>query len=392
MEHPSEPVLDLRTLDLPGFRRWLGLLLDRWGDDPVFIQRSRVRDLRRMHPELGRRESDVRRAARTDAASEQGPRLRELERRLHNTDRALFGLAAAIEHAAPERRPALEAKRQAFAGRRAESAREYDRLVRSSPSRQELMRLMTEVEQLRAATGLDQAEVVLKDSLTRRGRHAGRAGATFEDRVGEIAAGPLRGEMTTHAADVHVLRTVRLGAAGVELDSVLAQRPGRPEAPVEVLAVVEAKRNINDLAHGFRRRQIDLAWLTGDRAAYDPAEHRTGHFTGGHFDRPAVHWQDGEAFLFDPNSFRRFVRDAATGSYLDGLFLVTRWGPVWGLSGAALSRLAARVATDEEWDPASQPFLDGLFTWARSLAEGVETPDVLRLFREAGRERQVILV
>ena len=111
-------------------------------------------------------------------------------------------------------------------------------------------------------------------------------------------------------------------------------RAGR-NAPVEVLAVVEAKRNINDLGHGFLRRQIDLAWLTGDRAAYDPAEHRTGVFDAGHFDRPAAHWQDGRAFVFAPGSFSRFARDDS-GHFRDGLWLVTRAGPVWGLSGAAL--------------------------------------------------------
>ena len=118
----------------------------------------------------------------------------------------------------------------------------------------------------------------------------------------------------------------------MELDIAIVHRPGGPDAPVEVLTVVEAKRNINDLAHGFLRRQIDLAWLTGDRAAYDAAEHRTGTFTEGHFDRPAVHWQDGRAYLFDPGSFARFRRDES-GYFRDGLNLVSRAGPIWGLSG-----------------------------------------------------------
>jgi hypothetical protein len=143
--------------------------------------------------------------------------------------------------------------------------------------------------------------------------------------------------------------------------------------------VVEAKRNINDLAHGFLRRQIDLAWLTGDRAAYDPAEHRTGTFDTGHFDRPAVHWEDRQAFLFAPGSFRRFQRDES-GYIRDGLHLITRAGPVWGLSGAALARVAAAVSTDETWDSDDEAYLGRLFEWAKSLAGPVETPDLLGLY------------
>jgi hypothetical protein len=163
------------------------------------------------------------------------------------------------------------------------------------------------------------------------------------------------------------------------LDIAIVRRPGGPDEPVEVLAVIEAKRNINDLAHGFLRRQIDLAWLTGDRTAYEPAEHRTGTFDTGHFNRPAVHWEDRQAFLFAPDSFRRFKRDAR-GYFRDGLYLITRAGPVWGLSGAALARVAAAVSTDETWDPEDEAYLGRLFEWAKSLAGPVETPDLLQLY------------
>src|SRR4051794_41918216 len=56
------PTFDLRTLDLAGFRRWLNLHLARWASDPAFVQRARVRDLRRAHPDLRPLEEDHRRA------------------------------------------------------------------------------------------------------------------------------------------------------------------------------------------------------------------------------------------------------------------------------------------------------------------------------------------
>ena len=172
--------------------------------------------------------------------------------------------------------------------------------VRASPARQELLRATTLLEAIRSIIGLDREEAELDRLTTTRGRGTGRAGSSFEDQAVEVTRTRF---LPPDTSGIHLVRTVRLGAAGVELDIAIVRRPGGPDEPVDVLTVVEAKRNINDLSHGFLRRQIDLAWLTGDRAAYDPAEQRTGTFTEGHFDRPAVHWQDGQAYVFAPGCF-----------------------------------------------------------------------------------------
>jgi hypothetical protein len=373
------PTFDLRTLDLSGFRRWLDAHQARWASDPVFVQRSRIRDLRREHPELRKLEANHARAERADVASEHGPRLREIERQHYETGKAISGLTDALSRAPVEKHAALVAKRDAFATRKRELEEESSTLSQASRHRQELLRATLSLELLRTSIGLDREEARLNELLTNRGREAGRAGNAFEDEALEVTRTRILPIVAPDPSGVHLLRTVRLGAAGVELDIAIVRRPGGPAEPVEVLAVVEAKRNINDLAHGFLRRQIDLAWLSGDRAAYDPAEHRTGTFDTGHFDRPAVHWEDRQAFLFAPGSFRRFQRDAS-GYFRDGLYLITRAGPVWGLSGAALARVAAAVSTDETWDPDDEAYLGRLFAWAKSLAGPVETPDLLRLY------------
>src|SRR5262249_2114226 len=176
-----------------------------------------------------------------------------------------------------------------------------------------------------------------------------------------------------------------------EFDQLVVRRPpgGRP---VEVLAVVEAKRNINDLAHGFCRRQEDLAWLAGDGAGYDPQAYRTRHFPSGHFDRAAAHEQDGESFVFAPGSFRRIRRDAATGRFLHRLYFITPAGPLWGVSTAALARIAHHVAGDGGWDPDDDAYLQRLLAWCRALAQPVETPDVLRLYAATPRRGRQVLV
>lgn len=382
---------DLRTLDLPGFRQWLERQAVRWAADPVFIQRSRIRDIRRAHPVLRVFEAAARRTAEASTATPAGARIATIERELHRVGRAIAGLTEALGRATPERRSALEAKREAFDIRRRELELERDELTQASPERQRHLAAADEFQRARAATGLDVAEAELATLLRGKGRQSGQAGQAFEREALGLVERVIVPDLGEQPQSVRVLRSVRLGAAGVELDYVVVREPGSPDHPVEVLAVVEAKRNINDLGHGFRRRQIDLAWLTGDAAAYQADEHRTGRFPTGHFDRPGVHWEGDRPYLFGPDSFRRFVRDPNSGWFLDRLYLVTRAGPAWGLTGAAMARVAARIATDERWDPTDDGYLTGLFDWCRSLAGPVETPDVLELFSTAERARQLIV-
>src|SRR5262245_19914110 len=88
----AERTFDLRTLDLPGFRRWLDLQLPHWQADAVFAQRARIRDLNRAHPEPRRLKREVRRAAEVDAATPQAARLGEVEKALRNAAKAIAGL------------------------------------------------------------------------------------------------------------------------------------------------------------------------------------------------------------------------------------------------------------------------------------------------------------
>jgi hypothetical protein len=393
-----EQTFDLRGLDVAGFRRWLDARLERWRQDPVFTQRARIRDLRRAHPRLHALEQEHRRAARAEAAAAHSSRLRRLEQELLDADKAVSGLTAALREAGPERRAALRGKLDAFRERRQALGAEQAALLRECPERQALLRLDAELSALRAATGLDAEEARLAELLRQHGRRSGRSGESFEGLAltltrSHILPDLLRGSRAAGAEErLRVLPGVTLGAARSEFDQLVVRLPVTAGRPVEVLAVVEVKRNINDVGHGFRRRQEDLAWLTGDAAGYDPRAYRTRHFTTGHFDRPVRHEQDGETFLFAPGSFRRFRRDAGTGRILDRLYFVTRAGPLWGVSAAALARIAFRVATDPRWEP-EDVYLEGLLRWCRGLAHAVETPDVLRLYAATPRRgRQVLLL
>jgi hypothetical protein len=242
---------------------------------------------------------------------------------------------------------------------------------------------------------LDREEALLADLLRGRGRRSVQAGESFEERVvalcASLIAPELRGPSDGPAEGLRVLSAVKLGAAGVEFDQFVVRVPS-PGRPVEVLAAVEAKRNINDLGHGFHRRQADLAWLTGDRGRYDAGLYRTRRFPLGHFDRGATHAAGGEEYLFTPDSFRRFTRDQATSVFLDRLYFVTRPGPLWGLSAAALARVARRAASDGAWDIEDAEYLDRLRLWCQGLAQSVEAPDVLRTYAATAEHGRLIIL
>ncbi|HEX8671333.1 MAG TPA: hypothetical protein VF710_05565 [Longimicrobium sp.] len=381
-----ERTTDLRRVGLDEFRDWLLRQLPGWRLDPVFAQRERIRDVRRASPRLRVLERERRRAARADADSPEGARLRQVEEELRGVVSAVEGLTGALEDADEERRASLREKLDDFRARRAALDAERDERIAASPERALLMRLDAELERLRDESGVGAEEARLDEMMRAQGRRSGRAGGGFEAAalravhehlLPELGDGPLT-----------VLIGVTLGTARTELDQVIVRGSG--ETPVEVLAVVEAKRNPNDVAHGFTRRQADLAWLSGERAAYDPARHVTRHFPTGHFGR-AEHEEDGARFIFDPTSFRRFRPE--NGHYLAGLYFVTRATPLAGLSGAALGRLRHRAATDERFAPVDDAYLAELLAWCRTLAEPIETPDVLALYAaDLKRARQILFL
>ena len=148
----TERTLDLRTLGVGGFRRWLERHLARWERDPVFVQRTAIRELRRAHLRLRALDAELRAAEAADRASPLSERLRRTEHDLTGADRAVAGLGEALARAAPGRRPAIRRKLEGFRARRAGLQREMEELVRASGERGALLRLREERARLGAET------------------------------------------------------------------------------------------------------------------------------------------------------------------------------------------------------------------------------------------------
>lgn len=135
-----------------------------------------------------------------------------------------------------------------------------------------------------------------------------------------------------------------------------ASGPDSESAPaVDVLAIVECKRNPDDVVRGFHARQTTLGWLAG--SDYDPEDwrntrHPTGHFVRGYHPvrlatRVAVPGKDAaaaresggkdfyaeSAFALTPQSFRRFRKSDANegGFFLRGLWFITRARTMTGM-------------------------------------------------------------
>src|SRR5262245_21219817 len=177
----DEMTLDLRNLDLAGFRDWLDRQMGRWSTDPVFAQRARIRDLRRTHPEVRRMDTECRRAMEIVAASPAGRRMAVLDKRLHKAERAIAGLDAALKAPPPNKQSALAEKRASFVAEREWITDEQSALVESSPAHQQLIRVTKEVRRIWEAIGLDREHARLTELLTKTGRESGHAGAKFEE-------------------------------------------------------------------------------------------------------------------------------------------------------------------------------------------------------------------
>lgn len=387
---------DLRQLDVSGFRAWLERHLEHWRHDPAFVQRARIRDLRRRDPDLLALEAEARLARAADEASPLHPRLGAAEHDLVGAEKAVAGLSYALgrEGDASERER-LRLKREEFQSRVAAARAEIEELTRASPERRALGEIEERLAHRRAHLGLDREEARLRELQRKKGRSTSRSGTSFEERAVEAVRTEVLPELAPEGsgAGLVVLRGVTLGAARMEIDQLVVRPGASRDSDAEVLALVEAKRNVNDLAHGLWRRLENLAWLAGHAEGYERELYRTGAFPDGLFEGVAVHSRHGERHRFTADSFRRFLPDLATDTLPERLYLVTRPGPLWGIDSAGVARIAHRIATDEAWDPDDSGYLARLLDWSRGHADEEEAPEVLRRYAaDPAASRRVLLL
>ncbi|QDU37241.1 hypothetical protein Mal4_15510 [Maioricimonas rarisocia] len=374
------------ALDLDGFRTWLSRRIEESLRQPYFAQQCRIRELKREHRRrLRDRERRLEKAADAYAQVPAREQIEQLEHKLDSLGQGVAGLTKAVAEGRAEPEKLAE-----FEGRFEEATGQYRQLVASTPERKRLDRARASLERLRDEIGLTDAETELEALGRRQGKSSTASGTHFETVSSSATHQLFLPELVREGDQAHVLHGVTLGCARGELDQVVVVRRAE-NVPVEVRAIVEAKRNINDLAHGFRQRQENLAWFAGDASGYDPALYRTDRYPEGHFQGPVTHEEEGQTFLFDTSSFESITKDAESGWRLDHLCFVTERRPLLGVGMAEHGQILNRVATDPAFNIDSKAVLGRYRKWAQRMVEPMQTEDVLALYaRRDDWARQIV--
>jgi len=178
------------------------------------------------------------------------------------------------------------------------------------------------------------------------------------------------------------------------------------------------KRNADDIADAFCSYQQTLTWLCGLEGLYDPDTWKTRAYPNGHFDRPFMHWDNGENLLFTRESFaglnRREVRvhwntsgslleasgesDAAVSElFMDRLYFVTRDAKLESICSKTMNWVLHQVASGEQFD---DELTDGCradvealrFAVTEKFSVRLSAVDIVRLYHDYSLDDQLFVV
>lgn len=338
--------VQIASMSLPEFREWLQQRIQHASRSELFRGRCRIRSLEKQHRRrLQDRKRRLKAATADWKASPLFGEFQELIVRQRSLQKAVEGLTQAVAEgrADADKLQQFEQQLQQVSDRRKQ-------ILKSSAEAKRVQAAEASSKKLKSEIGLTEAIEDAVEDAAEIGAAASRSGDRFEVVSADAVQQCLRPvfEAQLHndpTAELITLHGATLGCARGEFDHLLVISRG-DDVAVEVLAVVEAKRNINDLPHGFRLRQENLAWFVNDAQGFDADQYRTSAFPNGTFDRPVLHRHEDRQLMFAPESFQRFATTADCGYRLQGLCFVTERRRLLGMTSAELSRLMHVAATD----------------------------------------------
>lgn len=291
--------------------------------------------------------------------------------------------------------------------------------------------------------GLDAANDVLKSSQQLSGRSRNERGFSFEDAAEDVLVNYLLPDLAAkesmQVSELVLVRNVKLGMASqkgstAEIDCLVCVRGAPcPKSVSEtgtqaafksvdfcrVLAVVEVKRNADDIADAFCSYQQALTWLCGLEGLYDPASWKTRAYPRGHFDRPFIHCSNGENLLFTRESFAGLCRREVTvdwsthgsslehasksglGSslelFIDRLYFVTREAKLESVGSKTMNWVMHHVASSEQFDDELSDECINEVEALRLVVEEkfsvrISAADVVKLYRDCCLDEQLFVV
>ena len=165
-----------------------------------------------------------------------------------------------------------------------EISRELETLKERTPSFSRYLEVVQQLEDFYSRVGLFVAEERSMDGISSGGRSRNNRGKVFENLaeivLREFLVPYLSSKHRVDPDDVLMLRNVRIGASVLrgttaEIDCLICIRGDFPDNNAsrgkargtwcKVLAVVEVKRNADDVGDVFCRYQRTLTWLCGDK-------------------------------------------------------------------------------------------------------------------------------
>ena len=378
---------DVRALDSAGYREWVHARIAEVRHDPVFIERAAIRDLLRTHRrKLRYRQRRIAQARAAYVACGCAPSLHKLENELHKVRQGVAGLAQAVSEGRAD-----PAKLAAFTARAETLSAELDEQRSGCQERLKLDQAKASLDAFESEIGLPPAQARLAELQRKQGRQGSSRGRRFEALSERILLRDVVPELTAEdAAPLVCISGATLGCARGEFDHLLVRSRG--EDPVEVVAMVEAKRNPNDLAHGFRLRQENLAWFTDQREGFDRAQYRNSVYPTGRFDRIVEHVHEGVTYRFGPSSFEGFYRDPDTGDFLERLWFVTERRRLLGVSSEERSRVLAKLSTDVSVDLSNPISLARTRGWVQRIVGPLQARHVLQRYATEARARQIVFL
>ncbi|BBM82224.1 endonuclease V [Candidatus Uabimicrobium amorphum] len=367
------------SLTVESFRSFLEKILEREKNNDIFQQRAKIRDLKKNNwQQYSSLQKQLKIAEQEFDKHPNKPLLQEIENGIDSSQKAINGLSGFLE-----KNPQDEKRREKlenFQKKLQDLQAQQSEMVAKTPEKVNFENAKQALYEFEVSLHLPEEEEKLAGLLKKQGQKRSFAGSQFEDVslpvVQENLCPILYKRYDLQPSDVTILSNITLGCARAEIDYLVIQEI--PEKPVKVLAIIEVKKNINDIAAGFELRQENIHWFTGNSDKYDAQIYRTKVFKDGHFSRAVTHSEHGKEFLFDRSSFEHF--ECSGEHFLRDLFFITYQKNLVGLRASEKSVLSHRMSTDVFFNLDDEKFVVNLFSWCLERFSPLQTKSVLELY------------
>lgn len=240
---------------------------------------------------------------------------------------------------------------------------ELDKLIKESSEWNELEKAKAEEKGFHESIGLLKERGRLEPLKKQTGNFAGMSGKQFEIAALKIMTdhvfpdlrrlefGTSEAPEIPREAELTLLSNLTMGTC-FEIDQMIILTNDDPaNKPVEVIGLVEVKRNINDIAKSFQQLQIVLAWFTQSKERYDSNQFKTKGNPSGNFEKPIYHEEDGQKYMFIKESFKRFFVDPECNYFIDRVYYITKPRQIKGMNSGEENKLSFRLSTDFTLEP-----------------------------------------